>query len=255
MELINLNPDNHAVNSSLFVRVKELFELDKLQSQRIVVIGLGATGSKIVRTLSLLGIPITAVDYDTVSISNVLTQVYRESDVDVPKTKALADMLETRNSYRLDTMNLRVSAQNIHQLNIDENTPIILAIDSVDATKELLSFFLRKEFKYILYPGLPMNVTDIFLAEGIVRVVTKTNIERMLLSLGDDTDESLMNELIKELKGCAVQQLNILSDIVAAYTAQLVLTIWCAEQRQMPIKIQESYIVSGCLPLVRSSQI
>ncbi len=80
-----------------------------IESQEIVVIGVGAVGREVVRTLACNGAKnITMYDYDTVELHNCTTQGYHESDVGRPKVDCTKEeVLRINSNINIDAINDR----------------------------------------------------------------------------------------------------------------------------------------------------
>lgn len=75
-------------------RHDSIFDAGKFHQRRIDVIGVGATGSKLVLGLAKLGIQnIHVWDFDRVEPHNLANQTYLQRDIGRLKTDALADMV------------------------------------------------------------------------------------------------------------------------------------------------------------------
>ena len=72
-----------------FSRQQELVPLERLQSVTATVIGVGAIGRQVALQLAALGIQkLRLIDFDTVELTNVTTQGYRQSDLGLAKILA-----------------------------------------------------------------------------------------------------------------------------------------------------------------------
>lgn len=72
-----------------FSRQQELVPLERLQSVNATVIGVGAIGRQVALQLAALGIrKLRLIDFDTVELTNVTTQGYRQSDLGLAKVLA-----------------------------------------------------------------------------------------------------------------------------------------------------------------------
>lgn len=79
-----------------------------LLGQRVVVVGVGATGSFSVLALAKMGVTnITVYDYDEVSIENMNNQFYRKKDVGLSKVQALTNLIEDFTEVRITGYNVK----------------------------------------------------------------------------------------------------------------------------------------------------
>ena len=78
-----------------FERQAELVPREKILSEFVTVVGLGAIGRQVALQLAALGVPkLQLIDFDDVERTNVTTQGYRMNDVGRPKVEATADALQ-----------------------------------------------------------------------------------------------------------------------------------------------------------------
>jgi sulfur carrier protein ThiS adenylyltransferase len=85
-------------NVDRFARQTELVPLDRLAQSAATVIGVGAIGRQVALQLAAMGVPrLQLVDFDTVEITNVTSQGYWHTDIDLAKvqaTKAAIDRID-----------------------------------------------------------------------------------------------------------------------------------------------------------------
>lgn len=86
-----------------YSRQKDLVPPEKLAACKATVIGVGAVGRQVALQLTAMGIPsLQLVDFDTVEISNLASQGYRERDLGMAKVIATAGMcVELRNDVQV----------------------------------------------------------------------------------------------------------------------------------------------------------
>lgn len=78
-----------------FERQEELVPRERLLTESVTVIGVGAIGRQVAIQLTALGVPrIQFIDFDDVEHSNVTTQGYLADDVGRPKVQATADLCQ-----------------------------------------------------------------------------------------------------------------------------------------------------------------
>jgi len=234
---------------SLYLKCQDILDLGSLQKTNVQVVGLGATGSIIVELLSRYGIPMVGYDFDVVNTHNSHNQIYWLDHKDMCKGDALAAHLKAVRNYNFAHENIAIRMSNVEDY-LDLESPIVLAIDSVDSVREILTYLKNKKFKYVIYPGLPNNITELALAVGTVRVITPENIEQAIKDLGDTTDEQEEAQLLEEIKGCAAQQYALLVFDVAVQAAKLIVSFWYCSENKLPVKFYSQYFISAIRPYV-----
>lgn len=88
------------------VRHQSIFDPNDFKSQKITIIGAGATGSRVFASLVDLGITnIDVLDFDTVESHNLANQIYLSKHIGLSKVEALKDYYYIKTgSYAPDTM-------------------------------------------------------------------------------------------------------------------------------------------------------
>jgi hypothetical protein len=84
--------DISATSNDRFLRQQDLVPLERLASQRVTVIGLGAIGRQVALQLAAMGVRhLQLVDFDEVDATNVTTQGYFSADIGRPKVSVSAE--------------------------------------------------------------------------------------------------------------------------------------------------------------------
>lgn len=115
-------------------RIKLLLneDFDKLQSAKIILLGVGGVGSFCLDCLMRSGITdITIVDFDTYDESNQNRQMWSELHLGEPKVEALQ-----KHYPHAKTINVRVDEQWVLDFDFDEYD---LVLDAIDDTKAKLA--------------------------------------------------------------------------------------------------------------------
>jgi molybdopterin/thiamine biosynthesis adenylyltransferase len=120
----------------------DVFSPDSLSNVRIDVIGVGATGSRVVLALAKLGLEnIHAWDFDTVESHNIANQVYRLGDIGRLKVEALQELV-------LESTGTKI---NIHNEKVDGSQKlgdiVFLLVDSMAARKEIWQKAVRNKIR------------------------------------------------------------------------------------------------------------
>ncbi len=124
-------------NIERYIRQRNIVPQDLLNSQQIAIIGVGAVGKEVLRTLACNGAQnMTIYDFDTVELHNCTTQGYYESDVGRPKVEAAAeDALRINSSIKINAINDR------WRPNEDKYDATFLCVDSLPMRGKLFNFF------------------------------------------------------------------------------------------------------------------
>jgi len=111
-------------------------------SDKIHVIGAGATGSHIVNTLACMGIEnIVVYDFDIVENHNLPNQVYLLSDVGKPKVVALQQHVKNKMGFDIEAKNEKV------EMIEDLSGILILCTDSMACQKDIFNKSARLNSK------------------------------------------------------------------------------------------------------------
>ena len=227
----------------------DIVDPEIFENEVIHIIGVGATGSLIANLLCRFGFEIHVYDFDDVETKNTYNQYYRFEDVGKQKVYALASRLnqETGGIVRVVPHNEKVTdASNMSGI-------IITTVDSIDSRKAIgLSL---KEFKFLLDPGIPMNVEELIFAAGRVRLVLPNNIDEWLQYYDDDSDEQMKARLEQSVKGCEAQQYSLLCHDVATQTAKIVVSLVYCLATNKRLTFDKGYIVSGAMPGIVSQTV
>jgi tRNA A37 threonylcarbamoyladenosine dehydratase len=105
-------------------------------NRKITIIGAGAIGSFTALQLAKMGVQQIAVyDFDDVSIENMNGQFYRFKDIGTKKVKALQSLVYDFTNVMITPNEAKLDAKNLPLL----SGIVLLAVDSMDARKELFN--------------------------------------------------------------------------------------------------------------------
>jgi len=129
----------------------------KLNKATAAIIGLGATGSVTAQILARAGINLVLVDRDIVEFSNIQRQLYKESDVGLPKVNATEEKIKKINSQvKTLTLAIDLNPKNINQIKAD----IILDCTDNLQTRFLINdYSLKKNIPWIYCAGITFSAT------------------------------------------------------------------------------------------------
>ena len=131
-------------------------KLDLLKSMRILIIGCGGVGGYVVEALVRSGIGhLTVIDSDTVDVSNINRQIIAlhstigEKKVDVIKKR----VLDINPNIDIDALDMRITPDNIEDLELEKYDYVVDAIDDVKAKVALIKFALEHDMKLVVSTG------------------------------------------------------------------------------------------------------
>lgn len=127
-----------AVNSRSLLPVYE-----RMHPARVGIAGLGGLGSNIAIALVRCGVGhLTLVDFDAVELSNINRQAYTLSQIGMPKTSAICDILRSINPFcEIVTHNVRVTSDNCAALFADCDI-VCEAFDGAESKSMLVNTLL-----------------------------------------------------------------------------------------------------------------
>ena len=139
-----------------FVKLIGKEKFHKLQTKKIVVVGVGGVGGYVVEALIRSGlINITVIDYDTIDITNLNRQIITDhSNIGMLKTDAILKRAKLINpKSELITKNTFLNENNVNNLIDDDTDYVIDACDNVNAKKCIIKTCLSKKIKFISCMG------------------------------------------------------------------------------------------------------
>lgn len=124
---------------------------DKVKEFKIAIVGLGGIGSYAAYAISRFRPRrITLVDMDTIELVNMSGQMYREFDIGLLKTEALALTLSEFSQYSVNTRSERI--QNLPYI-IDEHNIIICGFDNMEARRYVWNTMSESNDNKLLIDG------------------------------------------------------------------------------------------------------
>lgn len=118
-------------------------QLDRLSSFRILVVGVGGVGSALVHMLARSGVRnIGIMDFDKIDITNINRQLVADhTTIGECKVDALEkQLLNINHDIKLTKYNIKLSADNILELDIGKYDYIVDCIDDIAAKKVLIKY-------------------------------------------------------------------------------------------------------------------
>lgn len=122
-----------------YTRQLKIFNPEE-QKSKIVIVGIGSTGSFITLNLAKLGFKdIFVIDFDKVEAHNIPNQFYREKDIGNFKTLALQEIVKDFTGTEIKIINERVTNQFNFNIFIDLDTIVIFCLDNIPTRKLLFN--------------------------------------------------------------------------------------------------------------------
>jgi len=114
---------------------------DSVLKDRIVIGGVGGIGSHVAFLLGRMGFRLSLIDMDTVGYENVGVQLFRRTDIGVPKPYAVKSMIESFTTFAA----LDVHANRIQDVIGGGSTRynLISCFDNMDARKYMFNYYKR----------------------------------------------------------------------------------------------------------------
>lgn len=156
-------------------RFYNIFDADTLNPYiKIVIVGIGTTGSNVAVRLAELGLrDITVIDFDRVEAHNCGHQAYRiNKDVGRLKTEALREIIEDKTGTRINIISRRVHPKNIK---------CDILVNGVDSMRDRKRLFEQSDY---------MLMTDSRMSgEGVsVYTIGDEDNDKYLKTLFDDSE-------------------------------------------------------------------
>lgn len=140
---------SHTISYELYLRTKDLFDDKILQQKRVTIIGLGAIGSEVAKSLAKNGVGhFNLFDMDTFEIGNSIRHAadlfyIGEKKVDVVKQLILRSNPNiTVNAYPIDVLNDVGLLENVLS-----NSDLCIVLTAEDSVDYLINDFYVKNFK------------------------------------------------------------------------------------------------------------
>ncbi len=200
------------MNLKYFSRQSTLID-PSLLSKRVAILGVGGIGSWTAMALAKLGIRnFDLWDLDKVGEENIASQVYDYRHVDMPKVRALVNVLE-KQGEDWDDLSIITHEQDILEADsLNDPDIIILAVDSLEARKAIWK-------KHIVYTPADLFIDGRMGGEYMrIFAVDLTNAELM-----DRYENSLLNAESKPADiPCSERAIVYNTQMIGGFIASLV---------------------------------
>jgi len=178
----------------------------KKQRLKITLIGAGSVGSFIGLNLAKLGfLDIEIIDFDKVEAHNIPNQFFRMKDIGKFKVEALGEIIKDFTDVDVTIRNEKIDANS--KLEVDMDRLYILAVDTVDARKDI----------YSIIKGSPMYMID----GGTGGEEYSTQIYKMDSEIDQKKYEDYLSKKFKELP-CGMQNVIYTILSIASETVNMV---------------------------------
>lgn len=148
------------------LRLSDLEDLKKIESQKILLVGIGGVGGYTLEALVRSGFrDITIIDGDTIDVSNINRQIIATSK-NITKLKgeeAKIRCLEINPNVNIKTINTFLTSENFSKYVKEKYDYIIDACDDIKMKIELIKYALDNDIKIItaLGTGRKLNPTKL----------------------------------------------------------------------------------------------
>ena len=116
-----------------FTRQKNIFNPEE-QNSKILILGVGSTGSFIALTLAKMGFnDITILDFDKIEKHNIPNQFYRINDIDKLKVNALKDIIKSFSNTNVKIENVKIDKN--YNFDLDLNSIVVFCFDNMPIRK------------------------------------------------------------------------------------------------------------------------
>lgn len=174
MEITQASTDERMVKNPHLTRQLSIIDTERLEKQKIYIVGCGAIGSFVALELAKMGITqIEVWDNDTVSIENMSNQFFRFSDIDKNKAKALHDLVFDFTGVKIKYHETKFEQGTAcHVVFNNEDAIMISAVDSMAIRaliyNDIKSNELEQHVKYIIDPRMSAEAYLQFVADMTV---------------------------------------------------------------------------------------
>ncbi len=173
--------------------------LEKLQTKRVLVVGLGGVGSYAVESLVRSGVgSLTIVDYDVVDITNLNRQIEAlHSTLGQKKTTALKErMLDINPKVEVDCYDLKLNENNIETLFNKKIDYVVDAIDDLSAKIILWQYCQNNRIPFVASLGMARKLDGSKLCVTTLNKTTSDPMARKLRYLAKKAELDLKIKVV-----------------------------------------------------------
>lgn len=147
------------------IRHYGIFNPATIENKKILVVGCGAIGSKIVVELIKLGLEdITVYDFDKVESHNIANQAFNVDDIGKYKVDAIKDYANKNDAEKVKVFASKYTSEMAKESDFDF---IFLAVDSIETRKDLVDAFTRtRSMKLIIETRMGSDEVQIYIIKS-----------------------------------------------------------------------------------------
>jgi molybdopterin/thiamine biosynthesis adenylyltransferase len=160
----------HAYGDNMIdtIRHEHVIPASKRLNQ-IIIIGLGAIGSKIFIELVKTGFKeFVLIDDDNVEPHNIANQAFLNEHIKTSKVDACVDLVSKHGAFcQIDVYKKRVSnTDDLEDIKIKKNAIIIMAVDSLEAREDIAATFANIKFEFLVDVRMSTGHYEIYLLDN-----------------------------------------------------------------------------------------
>ena len=164
---------------------QEIFDAAAYADKQIVIVGLGAIGSRVFEALASTGLTnITCIDFDVVESHNLANQLFLKSDIGRSKVLACATWAKEKGCHtaNMHFINGEVKPDCIGWL--EEASVVICCVDTFKARKTVQELATAAHAQVFIEAGMATGHCSTFMLNPL----NKSSVREWTATLGDDDD-------------------------------------------------------------------
>jgi molybdopterin-synthase adenylyltransferase len=138
--------------------------VEKLSDKNVLIVGVGGLGCTVANLLARIGINLTLVDFDVVSMSNLERQILYDKD-DLSKKKVVVAKKKLEQFTNIKIIDDNITENNIKKI-IPEDIDLIIDCTDNARTRLLLNDFCKKNKINWIYSAAISNIGAIYFIDN-----------------------------------------------------------------------------------------